>query len=361
MTFHTRLPALAMFVLAIACSGISAGSGSAPAGPTSVTASAPRTSTWTPGAASSSRTVPLSLSGRQAAIRGVATGFVSYPAGLFAADPAAGFDVGEAGLLTTKASPKLAGRPGVVYDSISKRWLPATAQQLSPDGRSYAYVSLILTPVTNPPGPRGIIRNEIHVVEIATASDRILWTGGPLDYYRVVAYRSDGIFLTRPCGEGCAPDTGHLWKFDANARLITKVTSIPADWHVAGRYAYGFEGQFGFGGADLDRVDLEDGSVTHLITSGPRSQILAVGTDGLIYATRSEFGARAGMIFSVDAEGRTQDISSFPVMAQSSAVADSNGLWFANGEGIWLYRFGVGLSLASHELGVVPIGPLLTS
>lgn len=362
-----RLGALIFLGLVVACVASPTRTGAVPTtvSPEPTISDTPRAAGETSTASSARLVTAPTLNGRQAVYRGAEIGFVAYPSGTFAADPGANFDNVDA-VTVTRGLPKLRGSGGVTYDAMSKRWLPVWAWQLSPDGLSYAYVELILAPAPAQPGPRGWIRNEIHVVEIASAADRIVWTGGPGDQYRVAAFRPEGIYLTKGCNAGCSPDIGRLWRFDTATAQVTTVTSIQADWVITGEYAYGFEGDptaLSTLNGPLLRVDLINGTVTQVMSSGPRANVQAIGPDGTIYAELldPEAGSGGRWLFAVDSQGRRQGIAVVPTgyLGIRRPVADGEGLWFADGRGLWLYRTGSGVSLMSHETVVMPAGPLL--
>lgn len=115
-------------------------------------------------------------------------GFITFPAGTFAADPAGGVNISpQGGMVVTDANPKLYNAPlqlgGPFYDRAEKRWLPAAASQVSPDGAFYAYGSL------DP--------DRIHIVNVSTATEKVFAASAPTvdQGFNVAEFSSAGIYL----------------------------------------------------------------------------------------------------------------------------------------------------------------------
>ena len=70
-------------------------------------------------------------------------GFLTFPAGTYAADPSGVINMVGDGELQTEAKPQLSGYALTwpFYDRARNRWLPIGSGQSSPDGSSYAYVA----------------------------------------------------------------------------------------------------------------------------------------------------------------------------------------------------------------------------
>src|SRR5205823_6013998 len=139
---------LACVVLA-ACSGGQPTSGGAP--------SAKATATTTPAAALHCK---LPVTAGQTASQ--QAGFISFPSGSFAADASSGtsYEIATMRYRTTQSPVLYGDSSSGTYDTAAGRWLPVAWTQVLPDGSAYAY--------TREASPTQS-RNEIHVVDVATA------------------------------------------------------------------------------------------------------------------------------------------------------------------------------------------------
>ena len=87
-------------------------------------------------------------------------GFINIPGGAFQVDSSARVSDLPGG-----------GEPGY-YSAQFKRWLPSGAQAISPDGTSYAYVTLLPAGSTYSTASA----SELHMYNLASKSDRRLWS-----------------------------------------------------------------------------------------------------------------------------------------------------------------------------------------
>lgn len=85
--------------------------------------------------------LPVLIGGQP--LYGFSGGFITFPAGTYAPDPAGVINAVGDGELATQATPTLEGYAltSPFYDRAFKRWLPVGAGQSSPDGSSYAFVA----------------------------------------------------------------------------------------------------------------------------------------------------------------------------------------------------------------------------
>jgi hypothetical protein len=131
-------------------------------------------------------------------------GFVNLPAGGFQVDPAA----------TVRDLPVGAYTGQALYSGELKRWVPASARTMSPDGRAYVFLKLL---------PDGATLNatssELHVFDVAKHADRKIWSypasvqmigwdaGGILA--STVPFRGGAMLWWRidPAGGGASPAT----------------------------------------------------------------------------------------------------------------------------------------------------------
>lgn len=274
----------------------------------------------TPGSAAASASaaalncrLPIShVSGQQA-------GFLSISSGKFTPDPSAGTSTN-----------------GITYDRLQKRWLPVRWAQVLPDGSAYAYAR------EASPTP---FRNEIHVVDVATGSDRVVYNQGA---YNVVAYLPDGIYVDHHLS-GTDGSNG-LWLLDpASGSLKAYPSGQQATWGwiaAAGAWSYSPDGNR-FGSNTFERLDLATGAVeTWFQVASPQppapgsKSIRVLGFDGSHPLVQVYVDDHTSEIWRLIAPGqatRLPDLALGPLSPPSS-VADSHGTWLIAGDGgVYLY------------------------
>ncbi len=133
-----------------------------------------------PNAASSPSPVTLS-SCRLPFTTFAATGFIGVQDGAFTTDPSSATqpDPSRPGFVHTVASPVLYGpgpAPGQeTYDWTFLRWLPVPRELVSPDGSQYTYSELIPNPASQGLGGPPPIGTLVHVVDVATGKDQVVY------------------------------------------------------------------------------------------------------------------------------------------------------------------------------------------
>jgi hypothetical protein len=285
--------------LLTACGGSTAGTNNSPSASSS--------------AAALKCSLPISTNlGQQA-------GFLSIPSGTYTPDPAAA-----------------ASSSRMTYDRPLKRWLPVSWAQLLPDGSAYAY--------TKEASPTQF-RNEIHVVDVATGRDRIVYNQGA---YHVVAYRLDGIYLDHHLN-GTDASNG-LWRLDpTSGSLKAYPAGQQATWGwigAGGAWSYSVDGNR-FGSNSFGRLDLSTGAVETWFQvaspqpPGPGSKsIRLLGFDGSQPLVQVYVDDHTSEIWRLSAAGhatRLPDLALGPLSPPSS-VADSHGTWLIAGDGgVYLY------------------------
>lgn len=148
------------------------------------------------------------------------TGFISYPNGTFTADPSAATtpDPGRPGFAHTVALPVLTGVAGngsETYDWRFSRWLPVSYELVSPDGSQYAYSELIPNPASQGLGGPPPLGTLIHVVDVATATDHVVYQSA--DLLSAAAFRPEGIYLFQPAGIADTVLPFYVWLVDPSA------------------------------------------------------------------------------------------------------------------------------------------------
>jgi len=257
--------------------------------------------------------IPISTdSGQQA-------GFLSIPSSTYMADP-------NAASSTT----------GLTYDWPRHRWLPVSWAQVLPDGSAYAYTRQA-SPVPS--------RNEIHVVDVATGTDRVVYNQGS---YHVLAYQSDGIYVDNHLN-GTDGSNG-LWLLDpASGSLKAYPAGRQATWgwiSAGGAWSYSLDGNR-FGSNTFARLDLVTGTVEtwFQVASPPPPEpgsktIRVLGFDGSHPLVQVYVDDHTSEIWRLTAPGqatRLPDLALGPLSPPFS-VADSHGIWLiASDGGVYLY------------------------
>ncbi len=142
-----------------------------------------------------------------------------------------GFVDTRTGRYTRDASASVAGLPGrdplagasdvpSYYSPVVRRWLPVSAGQVAPDGRTYAWVRTL---------PAGSVypnykSSELHVYDVATAADRTVWTyAGAMGVWR---WDAAGIHVNTGRVRGNAPP--QTWRVvDPASGAVTRDIRTP--------------------------------------------------------------------------------------------------------------------------------------
>jgi hypothetical protein len=207
-------------------------------------------------------------------------GFISFPSTDFNSDPATATTRASDNryLQQTVATPVLRGSGGLTFDWAANRWIPVAWQGVSADHRRYAYVDVI--PDSSEP-----LRNRtpVHVVDLATGSDRVVHDGGSL---AVLEFAQEGIFLTEATygfSEGVIrvfllnPDTGAFTTVLGTNRPFVEGAGGGAAWTVDDAPGTTSFTQYRLIGDRLSRVDI-NGQITPWF-SRPAEDVALIGFD----------------------------------------------------------------------------------
>jgi hypothetical protein len=292
-----------------------------------------------------------------------AGGFVHFPGGSFTLDPAAEMLSGPTpGLWKTAAKPSLLGSSDsslgrITYDPAVRRWLPVGRAQISPDGLHYAYLEPVFpisAGIQTGPGPIGL---RIHLVDVQTAFDRVVFshTGSP--FYTVAGYAKQGLYLSTACMEGCGPDALKLWILDVATGTVTKVSDRQGfTWLIGDKYAW--VATYEASTSHLIKLDLQSNQETIWLSNAGMT-LIGLDSEGFPLVTLNDAGGSS--LLRVTAPLQSENLFSGPSNGQlSAAVADSAGTWLGGGqsgdEGLYLYTAS-GIRKVSDFSGV-PLGPL---
>lgn len=282
-------------------------------------------------------------------------GVISVPSGSFSADASSGmaYDVASQRTRTTQ-SPVLYGESGAMtYDRPYRRWLPVSWAQMLPDGSAYVY-----TREANPTQ----FRNEIHLVTVATASDRIISNN---DAYHAIAYQPQGIYVDYHLN---GTDASHgLWLLDpATGSLKAYPSAQPATWaRIAAGAAWSYSPTGNrFGSNTFARLDLSTGAVTSWFSVASPSPpepgfktIRVLGFDGSKPLIQVYVDEHTSEIWRLSAPGQAARLPDIPlgVLTPPFSVTDAHGTWLIAGDnGVYLYRGSGFARVAAGPAGPTP-------
>lgn len=218
--------------LALACSApnsqpTAVRSTAAPSTPSSV---APTASPTTSDAGLACR-IPVMLSTLSGDIPG---GWVTFPGGTFQPDQSSNI-------------PRQPNNELISYDRAFNRWIPATWDHISPDGRRYAVAT----------------GSGVDLVDVATGQRRAMAMPQVNGSWWVIVFNSQGVYLTLMGGES-APEPG-LWLLNPDSGLVRKLDGTQSFWsQVDSRAAWVVIPITG--GWELRRLDLQTGVVSTELT-----------------------------------------------------------------------------------------------
>ena len=326
-----KAPVLAIVLILVACS-----SSSSPAAQSSPL----MTGTPSPGAIKGDLPVWIYDSSSNGPLY-FAGGFLHFPGGAFRRDPNADmvFDAKNPGLMRTPDQPYLYayGSPTtdvtLTYDRGVGRWLPVNRAQVSDDGLRYAYVDH---------EPRAAPSQRIHVVDVRTGSDQVVYRDTDNPLYAVVGLVQQNIYLT-----SCQPTEtgGNCWgplrRLDATTGNIATVSDRRGTWVISGRIGWMvtcWPAQypvpcFGIyderGPNQLLRVDLATGNEE---IWGRGSGIDLIGIDGDGAPLIAVGGTNECGVVRASAPEQMEPLFSLPInhtvgCGFRSATADGVGIW----------------------------------
>jgi hypothetical protein len=247
---------------------------------------------------------------------------------------------------------------GATYESASNQWVHADRADLSPDGKRLAYWT-----------STGINDNSVHVLDLATGVDHLLYSGSTL--FIVIAFEPEGIYLVH----GIAPRQGAFEKL----YLLDPAGGAPALVPGSDRHMYQYGWVLISDGAawgidfrvegnayiySVVRLDLVTAQATKWLEGTPDDGLTPLGTDAKhrLYAGDSKSKLwRIGLPGQVDVLPNPGPVvAGGGLGASTSFASDSLGAWFAGMGGVWLYRdageprlFAVG----PQNVDVSPAGP----
>jgi hypothetical protein len=217
------------------------------------------------------------------------------------------------------------------------------AAQVLADGSAYVYGQQL------PDGPY-----EIHVVQVATGADKMIYHMPYDNAYSVLALEPEGVYVVPIIHRSGVP-VG-LWLLSSTAPTLTAVPGASDEpWQViAGGAAWGGP----VGGDRLDRLDLSTGAITTWFGHdvfvppgiGTSYGVSVVGFDRSLrplvefYPPIDTTASPArttpvAEVWLASDQGPSIKLSGMPLPDQrlQVGVADSHGTWFVGADGVYLY------------------------
>ena len=277
-----------------------------------------------------------------------ANGFLSLPAGTFAADPAGAMVYDDTtAVASTQQTPTLHGdNSSGSFDGPLRRWVPAARSRVLPDGSAYVYE----LEVANPAG------YEIHLVDVATAQDAVIYHMPYDNAYQIVGFEPGSIYVDPILHRSGI--TGGLWRLDVATRTLSPVANASTmtwGWVQSGT-AWGGPG--GAAGDSLYSLDLTTGALTkwfqHAVQGavfegyGYGVSMFAFDRSGhplvQVYppppgATSSQTPPVTPEIWLVNAPGKATMLGGLPIPENGVAqgVTGAQGTWIVGADGVYLY------------------------
>jgi hypothetical protein len=281
------------------------------------------------------------------------SGFISFPSGTFQADTNSKitYEAATARYRTTQ-SPVLFGDSSVpTYDAARQRWLPVRQAAVLPDGSAYVY--------TREASPTQF-RNEIHLVNVATGEDRMIYNQGAYD---TLAYNNDGVYLQHHLNGADAanglwvlnPTTGSIKAFPTGEHATWAAIAWGAAW------SYSVDGNR-FGSSKFARMDLSTGAITTWFDAGGTVQppengsksVRIFGFDGSQPLVEVWTMGGTPEAWLLKAPGQSSRLPDVPLGQASppQATSDSHGTWLIGSDGVYLYN-----NSRFTRLAAAPPGP----
>lgn len=259
-------------------------------------------------------------------------GWVTFPGGSYQSDARANVSLPHSSSFPLSKS----------YDKAVERWLPVPRDQLSPDGKHFAYADV--PPVDGSP---------VHVADSATSAAKAFNPGAPPTggSWVAVDYETEGVYLeTQPNGPS---GPFGLWLLDPSNGSVRQIDTTHMWQYISGGGAWGTADALtshGPGpGSRLVRMDLKTGAI---VSWYKRTDVefIVVGADGSGHPILEVTKVASPQLILVSAANSAtilQPAPGSPVPSMSNIihpVTDSHGIWFGDTAGsISLYTPATGI------------------
>jgi hypothetical protein len=288
--------------------------------------------TESPIAVATTSTAPQVMTCKLPVVTANDAGWVTFPGGSYHPDPKANVTLPHTASFPLSKS----------YDKAVERWLPVPRDQLSPDGKHFAYADL--PPVDATP---------VHVADSSTGAAKAFNPGTPPpdSSWVAVDYETEGVYLAAQ-PNGPAGLSG-LWLLDPSNGNVRQIDSTHSWQYISGGGAWGTtDALTGHGpgpGSRLVRMDLKTGVI---VSWYKRTDIefIVVGADGsghpILQVSKPGnpqllliSGANAATILLPAPGSTTPSLSNI-----IHPVTDSHGIWFGDTAGsVSLYTPSTGI------------------
>jgi len=285
------------------------------------------------------------------------TAFVRVPGGTETVDPAG--EVVQTGSSSnvhwrTVTQPYLySWTAAATYSASTRRWVPVAPSAVSPDGSRYAYAEIVVDSAGRP-GP-----TPIHVVDIASAADRVVSSQGQYD---VLRYGSDGVYLVHHV-VGTDSSSG-LWLLDPATGALRQIRAAEqsVEWYVIGGGA-AWSGALDpsdphpapakFPHDEVVRLDLASGAEsTWFRQLGSQVTVVGFDPDGHPLVESSTADATSLWLVSGPTTQRQLYTSAAPGRHVTSAVTSSDRTWLTTETSLFVFTRDSGVTELSAP-GVV--------
>lgn len=334
-----------VLVLMSACGQQASKTGIKPASPS---ASATQTATPTQAATTTATPAPQGLTCKLAVVTQNDAGWVTFPGGTYQPDPKANVSLphGPSGFPLSKS-----------YDKAVERWVPVTRDQISPDGKHYAFADL-----------PAVDASPIHAVDLPSGTSHAFNPGPPPtdSSWLAVDYETEGVYLeSQP--NGPAGLVG-LWLVDPSNGSVKQIDGTHGWQYISGGAAWGTSDALtGHGpgpGSRLLRMDLKTGAI---VSWYKRTDIefTVAGADGSGHPILTVWKYQTPQLLLITAANAATILLTAPGSAVPSLsnyihpVTDTNGIWFGDTAGsISLYTPATGIKKMAQvaSADVAPAG-----
>jgi hypothetical protein len=295
----------------------------------SATATASQTASVAPVAATAA---PQAMTCKLPVVTDNDGGWVTFPGGSYQPDPKANVSLPHGSSFPLSKS----------YDKAVERWLPVPRDQISPDGKHYAYADLPAVDST-----------PVHVVDLPSGATHAFNPGTPPtdSSWIAVDYENEGVYLTAQ-PNGPAGLVG-LWLLDPSNGAVKAIDTSHGWQYISGGGAWGTSDALtGHGpgpGSRLVRMDLKSGAI---VSWYKRTDVefTVAGADGSGHPILRTSNGSAPQLIVITAANAATILFPAPGSAVPSLsnivhpVTDAHGIWFGDtGGSISLYTPGTGI------------------
>jgi len=274
----------------------------------------------------SATTAPQGLTCRLPVVTDNDAGWLTFPAATYQSDPRANVSLLHGASFPLSKS----------YDKAFERWLPVPRDDISPDGKHYAYADV-----------PAVDSNPVHVVDLPSGVNHAFNPGTPLTdgSWFAMDYEAEGVYLAvQP--NGPAGPMG-LWLLDPSTGAVRQIDSTHSWQYISGGGAWGTtDALTGHGpgpGSRLVRIDLKTG-VLESWYKRTDIEFTVAGADGSGHPILQVWKYQAAQLLLITAANAATIMlpapgSNVPTLSNIiHPVADTHGIWLGDtGGSVSLY------------------------